>query len=96
MLDSPRREIGDIRLPELTFYTTEGCHLCEEAEQLMNSLRDSGIALSWHVVDIASDDTLFERYGWSIPVLRLGGGRELKWPFDAAALAEFIAQAPLQ
>lgn len=81
-------------MPELTFYTTEGCHLCAEAEQLMSALRDSGIELSWHAVDITSDDALFERYGWSIPVLQQGEGRELNWPFDAAALTAFVAQGP--
>ena len=39
------------------------------------------------VVDIAFDDTLFERYGVTIPVLNFQGNElELHWPFDSSQL----------
>jgi hypothetical protein len=49
--------------------------------------------LRWEVVDIANDDSLFERYGWLIPVLACDGAGELRWPFDAEALAAFLPEA---
>jgi len=75
----------------LTLYSTEGCHLCEEAEALLEGERSgSRPLLTWTVVDIAVDDTLFARYGWHIPVLRRDEGDELRWPFDAASLRSFL------
>lgn len=56
----------------------------------MRELRDGGLALAWEPVDVADDDELFKRYGWSIPVLRRPDGEELGWPFDLAALQSFV------
>lgn len=47
------------------------------------------------VVDVATHDTLMERYGERIPVLRLGES-ELAAPFDAKVLADFLAAALAQ
>ncbi len=70
--------------PRLALYTTSGCHLCEQAEAL---LEQAGLAFSR--VDIADDAILLERYGIRIPVVRrLDTGQELDWPIDAAALEE--------
>ena len=77
----------------LTLYSTDGCHLCEDAEALLRLLKQEQAQLSWSVVDIADNDDLFERYGWSIPVLRDAAGKELCWPFDLKTLSEFCATA---
>ncbi|NJD05238.1 MAG: glutaredoxin family protein [Methylococcaceae bacterium] len=74
----------------LVVYSTPGCHLCEQAEVLLQKLA----AGSWHSVDIAGDDQLLERYGVRIPVVRrVSDGAELNWPFDLAALDCFIHAA---
>ena len=75
---------------ELTLYSTDGCHLCEEAEALLASALATGRGRPWRVVDIANDDALFARYGWHIPVLRRADGEELRWPFDADRLRAFL------
>lgn len=71
--------------------TTLGCHLCDDAAQLLVQ----GMVPARHevdLVDIAYDDELMARYALKIPVLRdVASGRELAWPFDQAALAAFIA-----
>jgi hypothetical protein len=72
--------------PGLRLYGTAGCHLCEEAESLL-----AGMGMAATAVDIAGDDGLLQRYGIRIPVLRDGTGRELDWPFDAAAVRRFLA-----
>lgn len=85
----------------LILYSTAACHLCEEAEGLLRAARGGQPDLVWDVVDIANDDRLFGVYGWLIPVLRAqssaGSGndydKELRWPFDAPMLQEFIDQA---
>ena len=70
-----------------TLFQLEDCHLCEEAAALAQA---AGLAPA--MVDIGDDDDLDERYGVRIPVLRHEpSGRELDWPFDAARLADFVA-----
>ncbi|MBL4821694.1 MAG: glutaredoxin family protein [Gammaproteobacteria bacterium] len=74
----------------LVFYTTQGCHLCEEAEELLRQLSVEH-SLQWQSVDISTDPELFERYGIRIPVLRRKDtNAELGWPFDIPTLMEFL------
>lgn len=71
----------------MVLFSTVGCHLCERAEDLLR--RHPDIALK--LVEIADDPVLLERYGARIPVaLRAETGRELDWPFDAAALRRWL------
>jgi Glutaredoxin-like domain (DUF836) len=68
-------------------YSTEFCHLCEEAQAV---IRKAGIRVT--IVDILGNDSLFERYGTRIPVLRRTDiDAELDWPFDATALSRFLS-----
>jgi thiol-disulfide isomerase/thioredoxin len=68
---------------ELILYGTSGCHLCEEAEALLDrSLRAENSPVRFQTVDIAENPELMERYGLLIPVLRdVESGIELNWPF---------------
>tara|TARA_R100000687_G_scaffold77201_1_gene69580 strand:- start:745 stop:987 length:243 start_codon:yes stop_codon:yes gene_type:complete len=66
-----------------TLYGTSACHLCELAEAQLEQLCLEGRDLVYRKVDIAADDSLMERYGVLIPVLRRDhDGAELNWPFQ--------------
>lgn len=65
----------------LTFFTTAGCHLCEQAKQTVAA---TGLEVRLREVDIACDDALVDAYGLRIPVLRNAAGQELDWPFSSA------------
>ncbi|RLA00239.1 MAG: glutaredoxin family protein, partial [Gammaproteobacteria bacterium] len=74
---------------QIEFFTTLGCHLCEDAELLLQTpLNDGRIQI--HSVDIAegdNSDRLMEIYGLRIPVIkRLDTMDELGWPFDCEQL----------
>ena len=75
----------------LYLYTTLGCHLCEQALELLEPLvGDSSFRLE--SIDIAESDELMERYGIRIPVLRRPGiDKELGWPFDQQQLSAFLS-----
>lgn len=74
-------------MANFTLYHTDGCHLCEQAyELLLQQLAAEYIEL----VDIVSDETLIEKYQISIPVVVDKNNKELFWPFDALKLREFI------
>lgn len=77
---------------ELLFYTTDGCHLCEEAEALLlQLLATNPSSCTIEVIDIVEDDELVNRYGERIPVVvRVDSGKEVGWPFDLAVLEDFV------
>jgi glutaredoxin len=53
---------------EVTFYTKSGCHLCEEARDMLEDIA----ALTTYVlteIDIRSNPAIFEQYRYRIPVI---------------------------
>ena len=83
------------RSADLLFFTTLGCHLCEQAEQILSSVAHFQRAeLAVDVIDIADDEALVETYGIRIPVFkRVCDGVELGWPFGEEQLVHFLAGA---
>ncbi|GMQ46503.1 glutaredoxin family protein [Vibrio sp. 10N] len=71
---------------ELTLYSTEGCHLCEMALELIKQV---GLGEQVEIVDIAFDDGLFSRYGVTIPVVKVNES-EINWPFDILQLQQWL------
>lgn len=53
---------------QVTFYTKAGCHLCEEARDM---LEDIAALTSYELteVDIRRDPDIFEQYRYRIPVI---------------------------
>ena len=81
-------------MPELLFYTTEGCHLCEYAAAMLDDLARSR-KFQVKPVDIAESEELVTRYGLTIPVLRnLHSDRELNWPFTLEQIIELLLEKP--
>ncbi len=73
----------------IALFTTAGCHLCEQAFELLK--RVSAIySLDIVAVEIGDDDKLVEQYGLRIPVLQFEDGEELNWPFDEAVITQAI------
>jgi hypothetical protein len=74
---------------ELVLYTTEGCHLCEDAHELLLSVADRQ-PLQLQLQEIGDDDDLVARYGIRIPVVLFPDGSELGWPFTEEQLEQVI------
>ncbi|HEX5794097.1 MAG TPA: glutaredoxin family protein, partial [Rheinheimera sp.] len=70
----------------LVLYSTWGCHLCEQAEQLLHS---AGLAGQYQLIDIVDDEQAFARYRVAIPVLKQGDN-ELYWPFEQCQLVTWL------
>lgn len=70
----------------LLLFTTEHCHLCEQA---LGVLQDAAPGYNVHHRDIVDDDDLMSRYGTRIPVVRYRE-QELDWPFDRSTLRAFL------
>ncbi|WP_233998936.1 glutaredoxin family protein [Microbulbifer pacificus] len=74
----------------LFFYTTLGCSLCEKAKPEIWPLLDQ-FKLRLQPVDIADDEELTRRFGWSIPVVGLGDLDDvLCWPFTSGELVSWL------
>ena len=73
----------------LTLYSTDGCHLCENAQRLLRSMPELR-RVTLDVVDIVDDDALFARYGTLIPVLTTPE-KELAWPFNADDVLQLLS-----
>lgn len=74
---------------ECRLFGTLGCHLCDEAEQVLLPLLNAmPLQIEW--VDIIEREDWVERYAVHIPVLlRLDNGAELFWPFTTQQAWEF-------
>ncbi|MEQ8953775.1 MAG: glutaredoxin family protein [Gammaproteobacteria bacterium] len=77
-------------MTELVLYTTVGCHLCDQAEAMLHSLRAQH-PFRLLTTDIANDEALMERYGMRIPVVRNEArAQELGWPFQPEDLLKLF------
>jgi len=81
-------------MKEITLYTTLGCHLCDQAEVMLNQLIDKQLVsdCTLSLVEISEDDRLMDLYGIRIPVFALKDN-ELGWPFDLTELQNWINAA---
>jgi hypothetical protein len=69
-----------------------GCHLCDKAKTILWPLLQQ-YQFNLMEIDIADSDTLIERYGTQIPVLRApDNSGELNWPFSAEQVDAFFAK----
>jgi glutaredoxin len=77
----------------LTFYTTDGCHLCEEAKVLLLRLTEQRPdRFQLKVIDIVESESLINKYGVRIPVVTKDQTDEdLGWPFSYDDLLNYVA-----
>lgn len=65
---------------------TSACHLCEQAEGLLNE-----IDISYQKIDIAEQEQWQAQYAIKIPVLlNMESQQELCWPFTTKEIQAFI------
>lgn len=76
-------------MTDVILYTTAGCHLCELAQDILQSLPTT-YKLNIIPTEIGDDDALVERYGIKIPVLMFADNSELNWPFSAQDIESVI------
>ncbi|WP_448565277.1 glutaredoxin family protein [Thalassotalea ganghwensis] len=70
-------------------FSSEGCHLCEQALELIRQVIDDN---KLTIIDIVSDDKLVDLYGVHIPVLERQDTKEkLFWPFELSEIEKLIS-----
>ncbi|MGD9020749.1 MAG: glutaredoxin family protein [Lysobacterales bacterium] len=74
----------------LILYYQPECHLCDEAEALLQA---DGLGEAYRKVDISGVPELLMRYEIHVPVLqRAVDGQELYWPFSQRDLEVFVRE----
>jgi glutaredoxin len=87
--------MADAPLPHLILYSRAGCHLCDEAHDLLHALLEDrarqGLATPRLTeIDIESDPDLERRFFTTIPVVELGD-RRLELATSAAKLRRLLS-----
>lgn len=66
-------------------FGTSGCHLCEEAETLLDKMQ-----ISYDYLDIMDKEVWQAEYGLTIPVIFHDSKGKLYWPFDEEKIRNFL------
>ena len=77
---------------EVTFYTKAGCHLCEDARELLEEIAEH-TAYALTEIDIRHDMAIFELYRYRIPVIIINQETLLEGRIEADELARAFQQA---
>lgn len=78
--------------PRLTLYYREGCHLCEDLEQQLPELLESG-SYTLTKIDIDEHPDLKKAYNARVPVLNCENIEVCEHFLDLEALRNALAQA---
>ena len=75
----------------VTFYTREGCHLCEEALAVVAKVC-AELGETFEEVDIDSDPELQDRFTEEVPVTFVDGRQHDFWRVDETRLRAALAR----
>lgn len=73
--------------PQVTFYTKAGCHLCEEARDMLDDIA-AQVVYDLTEIDIRSNPDLFEEYRYRIPVVIINNEKILEGRIEYRDLAQ--------
>jgi thiol-disulfide isomerase/thioredoxin len=73
----------------VTLYTRPGCHLCEDAADMLERLA-ARLPFTIVEINILEDRNLYERYRYSIPVVAIADGPTLAAPIREAELLRYL------
>ncbi len=74
----------------VTLYSRPGCHLCQDAREVIERVC-ADVGTSFDEVDITTSPELQETYGEQIPVTLVDGRRHDFWRVDEARLRAALA-----
>ncbi len=77
----------------VTLFTKTGCSLCDDVKSNLE-LFQATYPHQVQEIDITQDETLFERYRYTIPVVQIGE-QELAAPITAVQLQKALREATL-
>ncbi|QYM74652.1 glutaredoxin family protein [Leucobacter luti] len=86
-----------MRTVKLTLIGKPGCHLCDDAREVIAGVRadaaSRGVNTELEELDILQDPALARKYAEHIPVVQIGGKQHAIWRVDAVRLTAAIDKA---
>lgn len=79
-------------MSKVTLYTRVGCHLCDDAKEVLEAVRRER-PFELDVVDIDTDPALVALYTDEVPVITIAGRKAFKYRVDPAALRAKLDRA---
>ena len=70
---------------EVTLITRTGCHLCDDAQRAIETLRTE-IVFEWAAVDVDSSEDLQDAYSDRVPVILVDGREHGFWRVEVERL----------
>jgi glutaredoxin len=83
-VSTPSTELGETP-PRVVIYSKPGCHLCDDARSVVESVC-AELAERFDEIDISTSDDLMRGYGDQIPVTFVDGEQHDFWRVDAGRL----------
>lgn len=77
--------------PRVTLYSRAGCHLCDDARAIIESVC-AELGEAYREVDIDGDPELLDRYGEEIPVTLVDGSQHDFWRVDPVRLRSALTR----
>ena len=84
---SKAKEHGNLMPPQVTFYTKAGCHLCDEARDMLDDIA-AETPYKLTEIDIRSNPDIFEQYRYRIPVIIIDNNTLLEGRIEYRDLAK--------
>jgi glutaredoxin len=76
--------------PRVVLYAKPGCHLCDDARQVIEAVC-AELGEHYDEIDISTSDDLMRTYGEEIPVTFVDGRQHDFWRVDADRLRAALA-----
>ncbi|MDO4784359.1 MAG: glutaredoxin family protein [Propionibacteriaceae bacterium] len=76
-------------MARVEFITRAGCHLCDEAREVVSSVCGS-LGVPWQARDVDTDPELAARYSDHVPVIVIDGDVVSYWFVDADQLRKTL------
>ncbi|MBK8255751.1 MAG: glutaredoxin family protein [Polyangiaceae bacterium] len=75
----------------ITFYTRQGCHLCDEALAVVYTIQTRE-PFTLEIVDLDREASADKRalYDWEVPVIELDGRKIAKYTIEAERLLRLL------
>ncbi len=74
----------------VTLYTRQGCHLCDEAKQVIELARQKAV-FDYQEFDIDTDTRLRQLYNEEVPVISIDGTKAFKYRLTVDDLLRKLA-----
>lgn len=77
-------------MSQITLFSRQGCHLCEQAQEIITRVAGSGHQVT--VIDIDTDPALVDAYTVRVPVIEVDGREIAQYQVDEYTLRNALPE----